>query len=108
MVDTATEYFVFAAGKHALVLRSIFISKPQYIDFLRRWRFEESLIVRLLRDLPDTFWMIEISCPDLFSSTRGKFGEVLLTYEIANENSGGSIKPLFLPTDSVGEPKFMV
>ena len=95
--------FIEFGKAQQLVLRSIFIPKSQYIDFLRRWRLEESLISKLSHELPDTFWMVEISCPDLFSVTRGKFGEVLLTYENANENSGGDIKLLFLRLPGIVE-----
>ena len=79
-----------------LVLRSVFIQRSEYIDFLHRWQLEDSAVNRLDQSLPETFWMIEVSCPELFPATRGKFGEMLLTYENANENSGGTTKLLAL------------
>ena len=97
------DHFIEFGKAQQLVLRSIFITKTQYLVFLHRWQFEESLINKLRENLPEFFWMVEVSCPELFSATRGKFGEVLLTYEKADENSGGTIKPLAMRLPGIVE-----
>ena len=68
-----------------LVLRTILVRKPDYLahlNALRTWdgtTLEPALIQKFQNILPEHFWMIEASAPELFSSTRRKFGEVLLT-----------------------------
>jgi hypothetical protein len=69
-----------------LVLRPIFVSKNDYLNHLRESldtisgeHIESSIIDQCDQVLPDEFWMVEVSCPELFSVTRRKFGEVLLS-----------------------------
>ncbi len=67
-----------------LVLRSALVCKGKYLKHLesvRTWNgtgLEPELIERLRNRLPESFWMIEASAPELFATSRRKFGEVLL------------------------------
>jgi len=67
-----------------LVLRTLLLKKGDYIRHLeeiRAWDDAslEPEIVQKFRDyLPENFWMVEASAPELFNSSRRKFGEVLL------------------------------
>ncbi len=40
---------------------------------------EAAIIGRMESHLPERFWMIEASAPELFSASRRKFGELLLS-----------------------------
>lgn len=68
-----------------LVLRTILARKADYLahlNALRAWdgaTLEPAIIQKFQNLLPEHFWMIEASAPELFSSNRRKFGEVLLT-----------------------------
>ena len=76
-------FAVFAKGSW-LVLRTILINKNDYIAHLEKARswdqtFLEPGALQKFRDyLPPVFWMIEASAPELFNSSRRKFGELLL------------------------------
>ena len=61
------------------VLRTIQVSKEDYIHHLETMNMGED-VVNLIRDerFPTYFWMIEISCTELFPTNRHKLGEVLL------------------------------
>lgn len=76
-----------------IVLRSIFIRREQYIQFLQNYWLEEYILDRF-KKLPEFFWMVEISCPELFSATRAKFGEILLSCNEVDINFAGTAKPL--------------
>jgi hypothetical protein len=86
--------FVVFAKREQLVLRAIFVSQSQYVKLLQKYGIEDWTIERLKRMLPETFWMVETSCSELFSATRAKFGEVLLTCENVDGNFNGVAKPL--------------
>ena len=80
-------YDRFAAfGEHqSLVLRTTLIPKPDYLSHLRTIKsrqggvFEPGLIAKLDAKLPAVMWMVEVSAPELFSCSRRKFGEVILS-----------------------------
>jgi hypothetical protein len=73
------------ARLYSLILRPTFIDKRQYLnhlkttlDLVKNIEIEADIFHIFERTLPDKFWMIEASCPELFSVTRRKFGEVIL------------------------------
>lgn len=67
-----------------LVLRTILIKKEHYLKHLqeiRTWNgalLEADMLQKFHDYLPPVFWMVEASAPELFNSSRRKFGEVLL------------------------------
>jgi hypothetical protein len=76
------------ADIQSIVLRPVFIAKKDYIkhlqtslDTIQGMTLESDIIERVTQKLPDNFWMVEASCPELFSVTRRKFGEVVLATE---------------------------
>ena len=78
------DLFVVYARSY-LVLRSIYIQKEDYLFHLKNTldtddgiEFDPEMITRIAEHLPSQFWMVEASCPELFSVTRRKFGEVIL------------------------------
>lgn len=70
-----------------LVLRSLLMSKAVYMQNLKaaesrdHVKLESELQKNLQQLLPPHFWMVEASAPELFSSTRRKFGEILLAID---------------------------
>lgn len=82
-VDWYDRFSVFARAGW-LVLRTLVLSRAEYLGHLRglqTWTggsLEPSAIDRLGRNLPESLWMIEASAPELFASSRRKFGEVIL------------------------------
>ena len=47
-------------------------------------KLEKDYLKLLIECLPDKLWVVELSCRELFSGTRAKFGEVLLTVTEVN------------------------
>jgi hypothetical protein len=68
-----------------IILRPLFVDRHSYISYLQSYRFDE-VIEQKCKQLPDEFWIVEISCPELFSATRAKFGEVLIDGKIHNDD----------------------
>lgn len=68
-----------------LVLRALLVERAAYLRHLqeiRSWNgapLEAAIIGRMESHLPERFWMIEASAPELFSASRRKFGELLLS-----------------------------
>lgn len=68
-----------------LVLRSFLIERPDYLRHLRELRswtgepLEADIIGGMENHLPERFWMVEASAPELFTASRRKFGELLLS-----------------------------
>jgi hypothetical protein len=68
-----------------LVLRTFLIRKAAYISHLhglRDWSdtmLETACVDSFSNRLPERFWMVEASAPELFASSRRKFGELLLS-----------------------------
>ena len=83
-VDWYDRFAIFTRCKW-LVLRTLLLSRDQYLNHLRSLRdrtdarVEDPLIARLQTALPATFWMVEASAPELYTVSRRKFGEVLLS-----------------------------
>lgn len=72
-------------GKHSgLILRTQVIRKAEYIAHLNKlgaWEgqvLSDAQIHKLTDDLPDWFWLVEVSALELFQVSRRKLGEVLL------------------------------
>jgi hypothetical protein len=71
-----------------LVLRTFIVRKADYLshlDKLRDWNdtgLETECLSIFGNCLPERFWMVEAGAPELFASSRRKFGEVLL---VANQ-----------------------
>ena len=74
-----------------LVLRSFMVDKS---DYLLNSQLEQRYKARINQQLPDSFWMVEVSCSELFSATRAKFGEVLLSCNTVKEDFDGIAQPL--------------
>lgn len=80
----SNKWLDFAIGHQgAFVLRPILITRQEYLEHLNQLEgYDGSRIVpRLtsqLDDLPDLFWMVEFTLPDLFTGNRTKLGEVLV------------------------------
>jgi hypothetical protein len=68
-----------------LVLRALLVRKNAYLRHIKEAESREHIHLepdiqqRLGQLLPPHFWMVEASAPELFSTTRRKFGEILLT-----------------------------
>jgi len=77
--------FSVYARQNLLVLRSLLVERAYYLRHLREMRswegasLEEDKIRRLENHLPERFWMIEASAQELFTASRRKFGELLLS-----------------------------
>lgn len=61
------------------------MKRADYVGHLREMRswkgisLEPAMISRLENHLPEHFWMIEASAQELFTASRRKFGELLLS-----------------------------
>lgn len=68
-----------------LVLRSLLVERAPYIRHLQELRswdvtpLEAATISLLENHLPERFWMVEASAQELFTASRRKFGELLLS-----------------------------
>lgn len=77
----------FCHSKNLLVIRPVLISGRAYVQHLRQMRGwdmgkvitnEEILNFLESRFGDETFWMVELSIPELFSANKRKLGEVIL------------------------------
>lgn len=67
-----------------LVLRTIHVTKTQYLAHLNATLENDPEAANaFLSPLPETFWMVEASAPELFAASRRKFGEVLLSDDVS-------------------------
>jgi hypothetical protein len=70
-----------------LVLRTLLTKKADYlkhIEEIQAWdgmTLEPDIVQKFRDHLPPIFWMIEASAPELFNSSRRKFGELLLPWD---------------------------
>jgi hypothetical protein len=68
-----------------LVLRTVLVSRERYLVELKvatardGASLEPQHVEKLQNTLPDSFWMVEASAPELFAGSRRKFGEVLVS-----------------------------
>ncbi|MBI2511768.1 MAG: hypothetical protein HYV96_07315 [Opitutae bacterium] len=74
-----------------LVLRPLQVKREHYLTQMRASRdrdgfdIESAHVATLAARLPETFWLVEISAPELFPSSRRKFGEVLIAAELPDQ-----------------------
>ncbi len=75
-----------AFGKDSmLVLRTILIQRIDYENHLRDIKsrdgkqLEDSIRKTFIQNLPDQFWMVEVSAQELFPVNRRKFGEIIIS-----------------------------
>jgi len=77
--------FTIYSRQGLLVLRSLLVERAAYVRHLQEMRswegnpLEAAVISRLENHLPERFWMIEASAQELFTASRRKFGELLLS-----------------------------
>ena len=92
--------FLHCANEGKLILRSLFINREHYIrqieENIEFEKFEKGHLDWLRLHLPDKLWMVELSCRELFSAARSKFGEVLLAVGDVDEKFNSSYIPLIL------------
>ena len=89
--------FAAHAKNRMLVLRSMYMYRDDYIQ--KRIQTDgnsDANIERLLNILPDRFWMVEVSCPELFSASRSKFGEIFLACDTIDAQFNGHAYPIAL------------
>ena len=92
--------FAAFANTGLLVLRTIQLQKREYLEHLKQstsWngaRHPADTLAQIEATLPEHFWLIEASAPELFAASRRKFGEVLIDTTIAP--NGTDPTPLWL------------
>ncbi|WP_145986961.1 hypothetical protein [Bradyrhizobium vignae] len=90
-----------AKRSEAPTLRSVLVSKTEYIDHLKRAKAHDQsradrATLAALEGLDESFWMVEFSLPTLYTGNRSKLGEVLISStDYAGES--GSVLGLRLP-----------
>lgn len=72
------DYFMKYFKSNELILRTMFIKKDNYINYLKNLKENLSTIIEYSIQLPDHFWVVEISLPELFSINRKKVGEIII------------------------------
>jgi len=83
-----------------VILRTILMKKSSYTKHLSQmesWEGEKinkKMINMYNRFLPNSFWVVEISIPELFSANRRKLGEILIRSDVV-------IKPEIQPDPSL-------
>ena len=82
------------ANERKLVLRSLFVDKNSYIAHIKENKLDDKYLKLLDTHLSDRFWMVELSCRELFSATRAKFGEILLDVSDVDAWFDGKYIPL--------------
>ncbi|MDP1579181.1 MAG: hypothetical protein Q8M02_02815 [Candidatus Didemnitutus sp.] len=76
-----------------LVLRTLHVRRADYIAQLRTWRDREGFDLEpahadtIAGRLPEAFWLVEVSAPELFPNSRRKFGEVLIASQRSDQAS---------------------
>jgi hypothetical protein len=89
--------FAIFAGGEWLVLRTLLLKREDYLAELGKLRdrsgaeLEGDLRARLRDVLPSHFWMVEASAPELFGTTRRKFGEILVAADKPPAPLSGSL-----------------
>ena len=85
--------FVVYARHKMLVLRPVLVDKSTYLHHLPK--SSSTTILERLESLPETFWVVEASFPELFSGTRAKVGDAVLSCRL-DENFSGKVDPILL------------
>jgi hypothetical protein len=65
------------------VLRTVLIQREKYLEHIRASKSHDltnlsDVELELFNELPEWFWMVEISLPQLYAGNRSKLGEVLI------------------------------
>jgi hypothetical protein len=81
------------------VLRTMLIERDKYLEHIGHSKCHDLSVLtgqelELLDDLPDRFWMVEVSIPQLYTGNRAKLGEVLI--DALNEPSSDDLNTSFL------------
>ena len=91
-IDASTPWgdrFKAHINQQDTVARPLLIRKPDYVKHLKGmsdWEGNtenKTLIDQIETILPDCFWMVELSLPELYSANYSKVGELILTVESA-------------------------
>jgi len=85
--------FVVYAKHKMLVLRPVLVDKSAYLHHLPKSSNKTAL--ERLNNLPETFWVVEASFPELFSGTRAKVGDAVLSCHL-HEDFSGKVTPILL------------
>lgn len=86
-----------------VVLRTLMVSRQEYVWHIRNLEcydgleLEDTAINELEAHLPEYFWMVEVAAPELFSTTRRKFGDVLFSAKEAIPKTYSSVLAARLP-----------
>ncbi len=78
------KYFIESFNKKELILRTIFITKHNYKEYLESLEEKDLIIIKYYEQLPEYFWVVEISLPELFTINRKKIGEIIIPTTIEN------------------------
>lgn len=98
--DPWMDLFLAFESKNGLILRAVYLSKEEYLKHLQICAKKktvpeennfESLKTAIEPVLPEHFWMVEASMPELFSVSRKKLGEI--TFSLSIESNTVSINP---------------
>lgn len=82
------ERFKAYAQSGLLVLRALHVTRKEYLNHVQAGECWDGQVVdgdcvtRMEPELPEFFWMVETSAPELFSATRRKFGEILIASDV--------------------------
>lgn len=79
------------SGITAPVIRPFVATREQYLSHLGQmldWNFGSLSVAdveQLTVELPDSFWMCEVSVPDLYSTNKRKVGEVMYSVDLPED-----------------------
>jgi hypothetical protein len=85
--------FAAFAESNLLVLRTLLLTRDEYLGHLRdslAWNSDHHhsvAVARIAETIPEQFWMVEASAPELFSASRRKFGELLVRSDLSPEDA---------------------
>ena len=85
-VHKGGRWFDFVTQPRTFVMRAILISRDRYFVHLSAAKAHDGTSltqpeVDLFSSLPDWFWMVEYSVPELFTGNRSKLGEILFSID---------------------------
>ena len=87
------------------VLRTILIDRERYLEHIRTSNSHDLSALSkeelsLFDELPERFWMVEISLPQLYAGNRSKLGEVLIDalHDASPDDLTTSLLALRLPS----------
>lgn len=92
-----------SAGPH-LVIRTTLVERKVYVEHLsgfrkrRRAAVDPAVLEDLQARLPHTFWMCEVTLPQLFAGNRAKLGELLVRVAPYSDETYSNVIAFRLPT----------